>query len=100
MGNKISARKEEKSIVQTSQKQYNTNGGGDSIKHIKVVKQTEVVDDKSMKTIYREETEEWQESHGKNGANRTSHKKALRISFNRKDMSTPLAQTVESVSKF
>lgn len=107
MGNKLSSKssvdKESDSIVKACHREYSTHSGSAAATtqtQTRVTEQTEIVKGQPVKSVYREETQIWRTKQGKDGTCSSSHQKVLRIAFNRKDMSAPLAQTVEDISTF
>ncbi|KAG7154366.1 Secretory carrier-associated membrane protein 1-like 1 [Homarus americanus] len=108
MGSKVSSedrggrQQESESIVRHTHQQYRTTSGLNGKKQVCVIQETKIGQKNEGECMYHEERQTWRTTHtqgGNTSTDTTSVKRDLRISFNRKDLSAPLAITVESITR-
>ncbi|KAK8727196.1 hypothetical protein OTU49_009745 [Cherax quadricarinatus] len=104
MGNKLSQESrfhlESLSIVKHIHQQYYTDSEGRNHKQVCIIQETRILKGNAKDSIYNKEKEGCHTSvtAGNVCTHQPSAKRDLRISFNRKDLSAPLAVTVDSIS--
>lgn len=101
MGNRQSAQEpvETESIITHSQHHYNTHTNGQSEQYI-YVKETRILTNNLNRHLISEDNKVHRvvKCEGDAASRRDSNKKSLRISFDRKDTSAPLALTLDNIS--
>ncbi|XP_069957293.1 secretory carrier-associated membrane protein 5A isoform X4 [Cherax quadricarinatus] len=105
MGNKLSQESrfhlESLSIVKHIHQQYYTDSEGRNHKQVCIIQETRILKGNAKDSIYNKEKEGCHTSvtAGNVCTHQPSAKRDLRISFNRKDLSAPLAVTVDSITR-
>ncbi|XP_066978510.1 secretory carrier-associated membrane protein 5 isoform X6 [Macrobrachium rosenbergii] len=91
---------ETQSIVTRVHQKYNTESNGRNVAdRLHVYRETRIVEDQGKKEIFHKESVKRVVDPQKGGKDETLARKTVKISFNRKDLSAPLAVTLESITR-